>query len=100
MTRLILLTLFAIGCASGSQYPRRECLYDSARLDTFLTGTTLGVRSDGARIFRYDDPTWGDNGIYIFTPVDDDGLVDVKGKRLRPCVAALPVTRRDPWGGR
>jgi hypothetical protein len=77
---VLALCMFALSCASSSvdQFPQRRCLFDSQR--RFLTGTVIDKRDDGARLFKFDDPTQGDRG---FRWVDDND-----GVTIRPCSAA------------
>lgn len=49
----------------------------------FHTGTVIEKRQDGARYFRFDDPTAGDNG---YRWVTENDSVDI-----RPCEAANAV---------
>lgn len=52
--------LLFMSCSSIDAYPRRACLYDGAK--RFNAGVVIAQREDGARLFRFDDPTQGDHG--------------------------------------
>ena len=80
----ILLALFVCGCASVDTYPVRKCLYDGSK--RWVSGVVIARRDDGARLFRYDDPSQGDHG---FRWVDDDD------KSLGPC-RGESITEAEP----
>ncbi len=99
MTRAALLLLAALcglffSCSSVAveTYPQRRCLYDRLPRTTFRTGSVIARRDDGARLFRFDDPSWGDHG---FLWIDDGD------SRLRPCreasLSAAPDERTKPY---
>lgn len=69
-------------CASIEQYPRRTCLYFSDK--RFVTGTIIEKRDDGARLFKFDDRSQGDQG---YRWVEDGDSVT-----FRPCAAASALT--------
>lgn len=72
--------------------PRRPwCLFFSD--DTFLKGTVIDEREDGAQLFKFDDPSHGDHG-YRWVTEDDSAKI----KSCPGGVTASPydATQREP----
>lgn len=92
MKRAIVLLILLSGCASVPVNPT-ICLYYSDK--RFDEGTVIEVSLDGARHFKFKDPTKGDNG---YRWIKDDGTETVRLARCPSGATASPFDASN--GGR
>ncbi|HXG58208.1 MAG TPA: hypothetical protein VNL91_04225 [Thermoanaerobaculia bacterium] len=93
MRRLILAGLIAgvfFSCSSAiERYPLRRCLFDSQR--RFWSGQIVAAKHDGSKLFKFDDPSAGDDG---YAWIDET----TSGRRFGPCPqsSAYDASRNQP----
>lgn len=68
MKRALVLLILLAGCASAPVEPTFCLFYTDKR---FHVGTIVQVREDGARLFKFKDPSEGDHGFRWITDEDD-----------------------------